>query len=137
MLKRYQRLIYLVLIITVVVAPTMVSLGWYSWTKDPKLRPLAVTQEALRAYGYVGDGVEIIAMVDWVPSGAGSYTRTALTKAIVESFQSKGVDVNVVFRPGSDTTRVTYLIGKTALGPYSTSRAAQGVEAAVEAYHMH
>lgn len=137
MLKHYQRLIYLSLIITVVVAPTMVSLTWYSWTKDPNFRPLAVTREALRAYGYVGDGVEIIAMVDWVPSRAGNYTRTALTKALTESFQSKGVDVDVVFRPGADTTRVTYLIGKTALGPYLTSRAAEGVAAAVEAYRMH
>jgi hypothetical protein len=43
----------------------------------------------------------------------------------------------LVFREARGATSVTYVVGNSTLGPYSTSRAAEGIAAAVEAYRMH
>ncbi|OIP82825.1 MAG: hypothetical protein AUK37_08425 [Rhodobacterales bacterium CG2_30_65_12] len=128
---------YLFLIIFVVVAPTVASLGWYQLSKNPSLRPLGITKQALTAYNGGSDGIEIVALVDWVPTDAGNYSQARLSRALTESFAAKGVELRIEFRPGQSTTRVTYRVGKTVLGPYSTARAAEGIAAAVEAYNMY
>ena len=120
------------LIITVVVLPTAMMLSWYHYTQNPHLRPLGITREALREYGVPGAGVEIVAYVDG-PSGR----NAQLASDLRASFGSKGVDVRLVFREAGGATRVTYVVGNSTLGPYSTARAAEGIAAAVEAYRMH
>lgn len=132
-----RSLTYVLMIIAVIVLPTAVALGWYAFTRDPNLRPLGITREALRAYGGVGAGPEVVAYVDWVPPSTGGFTQHRLADDLVKSFRSKGVDVRVVFREGRATTRITYVVGRTTLGPFPTARAAEGVAAAVEAYRMH
>lgn len=136
-MPQYQRITYLILIIAVVVAPTVLALGWYQISRDPNFRPLGVTQQALRAYGGSGVGVEIVAVVDWSPASSGGYTRAQLMQALNQSFAAKGVEVSFELRSGHPVTQVTYIVGKTVLGPYPTARAAEGIAAAVEAYHMH
>lgn len=130
-------LTYVTLIIVVLALPTAGALGWFYLTHDPNLRPLGVTREALRAYGEAGMGAEVVAYVDWVPTGNGADARRRLADALTTSFAAKGVDVRVVFREGRDETRITYEIGKSLLGPYPASRASEGVAAAVEAYRMY
>lgn len=136
-MSQRQSLGYLFLIILVVVAPTVASLTWYQLSKNPSLRPLGITKQALSAYNSVGEGIEIVATVDWVPPRTGNYTQAQLARALTDSFAAKGVEVRIEFRPGQSASRVTYRIGKTVLGPYSTARASEGISAAVEAYKMH
>ncbi len=128
---------YLFLIILVVILPTAFSLGWYKLSNDPNLRPLAITKQALRAYNSAGEGVEIVAVVDWVALRTGNYTKANLTHSLVQSFAAKGVDVRIEFREGRNATQVTYVVGKTVVGPFSTARASEGISAAVEAYKMY
>lgn len=132
-----RSLVYVFMIIAVVVLPTAMMLGWYQVTRDPNLRPLGVTREALRAYGEPGSGVDLIAVVDWVPPRTGGFTQAQLARDLTASFASKGVEVRVLFRDGQDKTSVTYQIGRTRLGPYPAARAAEGIAAAVDAFRMH
>lgn len=128
---------YVMLIIAVIVLPTAAALGWYQITRDPEFRPLGITREALRAYGVPGSGTDVTAYVDWPASQASQTARQQLARDIAISFAAKGVDVQVVFRRAEGTPRITYVVGKSVLGPYPASRAAQGIEAAVEAYRMY
>lgn len=132
-----RSLIYVLIIIAIVVMPTAVMLGWYQFTRDPNLRPLGITREALRAYGEPGQGAELVAIVDWASPHAAGMTQHQLARDLTASFASKGVEVRVLFRDGHEATRVTYVIGKTQLGPYPATRAAEGIAAAVDAYRMH
>ncbi|WP_288926190.1 hypothetical protein [uncultured Maritimibacter sp.] len=134
-----RNILYVLGIIALIVMPTVMSLGYYVVTKDPNLRPLGVTQQALSAYdrGRPTEQIHIVAQVEWVPARAGGYSQRALELAIVNAFKAKGVEVFVFFHPGVDATRVTYRVGHTTIGPYSVARAARGISAAVEAFHMH
>jgi len=128
---------YLTLIIIAVVLPTAVALVWYHISRDPNLRPLGITEQALRAYEGRGEGLEIVAIVDWVPPRTGNFTRAHLTTTLRRAFGAKGADVRIVFRDGQGETRVSYVVGKTALGPYATAEASKGVAAAIQAFNMH
>ena len=141
MAAKTRNLFYVVVIISLVVLPTALSLGWYEVTKNPNLRPLGVTRQSLDAYarakGDTGDGVQIIARVAWVPPHTGGYSRKKLERTLVNAFAAKGVDVIVMFEDGDEATTVTYQVGKSYMGPYSTHRAGEGIRAAVDAYHMY
>lgn len=133
-----RNLAYVMGIVALLVLPTVMSLTYYQVSKDPNARPLAVTEQSLRAFvnGKLGV-INIIAQVDWVPGHTSGFSQPQLEKAIVNAFRAKGVEVDVRFRQGVDHTRISYLVGKSTIGPYSTSRAAEGISAAVEAYRMY
>ena len=135
-MTRKRSLSFVFLIIAVMVLPSAVALGWYQMSQNPSLRPLGVTKEALSAYNGGADGLEIVAMVEWVPPRTGNYTKARLAQSLAQSFAAKGVEVRIEFREGRQATRVSYRVGKTVLGPYSTARASEGIGAAVEAYKM-
>jgi len=126
----------LIVIIALVVMPSAISLSYYHVTKDPTFRPLGITKESLREYFGATEGTEITAVVDWNAARAGQVTRADMQTALVNSFQAKGVEVWVVFRNTSQGTMITYRIGATKIGPYPQNRAAEGISAAVAAYHM-
>lgn len=132
-----RSLAYVMLIIAVVVLPTAVALGWYQYTRDPNLRPLGITREALRDYGVPGAGVDLIAYVDWPAAKAGHPARRQLAENLSASFASKGVEARLVFRATGGSAQITYVVGRSVIGPYPASRAAEGIAAAVEAYRMH
>lgn len=139
MSKRFS-LLYVLGLIALVVAPSAVTLTYYTMTDNPNWRPLAVTERSLKAYERAtgtGDGVEIVAQVEWVPERPGEVSRAQLERAITKAFKAKGVDVYVSFTNGVERTRVTYVVGYSRIGPYTTSRAADGIAAAVDAYHMY
>lgn len=130
-------LAYLVIIVVVVVLPTAISLGWYQVSKDPNLRPLGITEQALRKHQGSAEGLEIIAVVEWVQPHTTKQTQAQLTLALTRAFRAKGAEVRVVFREGRDATRITYIVGKSTLGPFPISRASDGVESAVQAFYMY
>lgn len=130
-----RNLLYLATIISAVVLPSAVALTWYYVTENPNLRPLGLTREALRAYtGGYGDGAAIVARV--TGTDLTGDRQDALARALVNAFGAKGVDLEVVFLPGTGPPMISYVIGTSVVGPYPTSRAAEGIGAAVEAYRM-
>jgi len=131
-----QRYTYVLLVIVFVTLPTAAALLWYHVSRDPNLRPLGITQQALRAYAGKSEGLEIIAVVDWVAPGGG-FSRAHLDTTLRRAFRAKGTDVRVEFREGRGATRVSFIVGKTVLGPYAVINASEGVAAAVEAFNMH
>lgn len=138
-MARRRNIIYFLGIIALLVMPTAMSLGYYYVTKDPNLRPLGVTAEALTSYarGRMDGQVHIVAQIEWVPGDAGGYSQRSFEKAITNAFKAKGVEVFVFFHPGVDRTRITYRVGPSEIGPYPASQAASGITAAVDAYRMH
>ena len=58
MLQTRRNLFFVIALILVIVLPTALALGWYKISRDPNMRPLAVTREALRDYGVAGIGAE-------------------------------------------------------------------------------
>jgi len=126
----------LIAIIMLVVAPSAITLLWYKVTGDPLFRPLGITRQSLRAYYGSGDWIEIVAEVAWDSGHSGNVTRADMERALRNAFQVKGVDVHVVFTSSTSGTRVLYRVGPSSIGPYPQARAAEGINAAVEAYRM-
>jgi hypothetical protein len=135
---KWQRNIgYLLIVVALIVFPSAASLTWYQVTKDPTVRPLGITKEALREfYGLLG-GVEIVAVVGWDERRSGRVTKRQIANSLYKAFEAKGVEARVVFTPSTKGTWVAYEIGPTTIGPYPQSRAAEGIRSAVEAYRMH
>ena len=136
-MKNRFNILYILGLLALIVTPTLASLGWFAVTKNPNFRPLGVTQENLRAFDKGGaGGVRIVAQVDWTDNRPG-LTRAELEQSLRRAFAAKGVDVFVFFSEGVGKVRVTYHVGHSSIGPYPVQRAAHGVNAAVDAYHMH
>jgi len=131
-----HRYTYLMLVIGFLILPSAVALLWYHFSRDPNLRPLGITEQALRAYNGKGEGLEIVAIVDWAPGG-GRAARDQFATTLRRAFRAKGADVRVEFRDGQGTPRVTFSVGKTVLGPYTVAAASEGIAAAVQAFNMH
>ncbi|MCB1357361.1 MAG: hypothetical protein KDK53_12955 [Maritimibacter sp.] len=137
MLQTRRNLFFVIALILVIVLPTALALGWYKISRDPNMRPLAVTREALRDYGVAGIGADLVAYVDWPGSNAESPARRQLARDLTAAFAAKGVEARLVFRDTNGPAQVTYVIGKSVLGPYPTTHAAEGIAAAVDAYRMY
>lgn len=141
-LKKRLNLFYILGLIALIVLPTAITLGLHHYSRDPNLRPFAVTQQSLAAYERAtgtGSGVEIVARVEWDGATA-EVSQRHMRRAITDAFRSKGVEVHVAFvtgGSGGNATRVTYVVGHSRIGPYPAHRAAEGVSAAVDAYRMH
>ena len=133
---RQRGIATLVVIIVLVVAPSVISLGWYRVTGNPLFRPLGITRESMRAYYGTGEWIEIVAEVEWDQARSGQVTQRDMERALRNAFHVKGVEVRVVFRQSRTGTRVLYRVGPSSIGPYPQSRAAEGISAAVEAYRM-
>ncbi len=136
-MKQQSNLRYLAVLVLIISTPSLLALAWFYYTKDPNLRPLGLTVEALQNYAGVGPGVEIVAVVDGINPNISTEARDQLRATLETAFQAKGVDVRVVMNEGSGSPRVTYNVGKTILGPYPTSQASAGISDAVEAFRMH
>ncbi|SPF79156.1 hypothetical protein ALP8811_03093 [Aliiroseovarius pelagivivens] len=125
----------LIAIIVVVVLPTVAALAWYAVTKDPTIRPLGITKQAL-VEQTSDDGAMLTIVIRFDPD-EDTKTSELLGTKIAYAFEAKGV-VGSVKRlpvPGNEMT-VTYLIGASTIGPYPASHASTGINAAVGAYRM-
>jgi len=125
----------LLVITMIVVFPTICALAWYHFTDDPTIRPLGITEQALRQHGPAEQGL-IVAHLSWdgeAEHGSADRYANALTRA----FAAKGVPVHVNIRNADGHgTYVAYDIGASYLGPFPKARAAGWINAAVEAYRM-
>lgn len=128
---------HLLIVILLVVAPTAGTLTYYYLTKNPTVRPLGITREALDAFEQGGQRFEIVANVAFDARDSGGKSRAQLQRDLINAFRAKGVHVNVQFtRTGGSGTWITYVIGPSTMGPYALSEASDGVNKAVEAYRM-
>ncbi len=117
--------------------PTMLSLLWHRWSGDPMMRPLGITQEALREQGETdGTALTIYANVIWDPEDPSYGSSAEFAQALRNGFSAKGVNVIVKLASSDAGSFVTYTVGPSSMGPYPASRAAEGINAAVAAYRM-
>lgn len=125
----------LIAIILVVVLPTAAALTWYWVTKDPTIRPLGITKQAL--VERTAQGGSTLTIVIRFDPDEDTKASAALGNSIVRALEAKGVIGSVKRLPmqGQDMT-VTYLVGASTLGPYSASQASSGINAAMGAYRM-
>ncbi|WP_424941474.1 hypothetical protein [Aliiroseovarius sp. S253] len=119
----------------VVVLPTVAALSWYAVTKDPTIRPLGITKQAL-VEQTLDDGAILTIVIRFDPDEHAEVSKV-LGASIARAFEAKGVDGSIKQRPapGEEMT-VTYLIGASSIGPFPASQAASGINAAVGAYRM-
>lgn len=135
--KRNRSIGYFLIVVLLIVAPSLASLGLYVATGNPLFRPLGITEEALQSFRSVFGGVEILATVAWDEQRAGHVSRAEMRRALMRAFGAKGLEARIVFTESRRGTTVTYRVGKNTFGPYPQSRAAEGVSLAASAYRMY
>lgn len=120
-----------------IVLPAASSMMAYAITKNPSLRPLNLTIEAMTAAGLI-DGGEIIAVISTGDAAPKTSTPKQQISTFKTAFERYGAEVQVKFRtvPRSRQTTVMFLVGKSKIGPYPMAQAASGVSAAVQAERM-
>ncbi|WP_417250180.1 hypothetical protein [Celeribacter sp.] len=135
---RTRDVIGLTTIAALVITPAIVSLTAYYVTRNPSLRPLAITLEKLIAAGQIKDRNLIIAEITFGTEAQTNMSladhEAALAKAF-DTFQTK-VQVRFRSRPRSNQITIVYKVGNSIIGPYPITRAAEGIRAAVEAERM-
>ncbi|MDA5095062.1 hypothetical protein O2N63_13310 [Aliiroseovarius sp. KMU-50] len=115
--------------------PTFLSLLWHRLSGDPTMRPLGITKEALQDES--GEGLIIQAHVNWGTIEQSAASQQELARALIRGFSAKGVVVEVQsFSSQAPNPTVTYQVGPSTIGPFPAFSAAQGINAAVEAYRM-
>ncbi|MFV2033625.1 MAG: hypothetical protein ACC631_00690 [Halocynthiibacter sp.] len=129
---------YLMLVILIVAAPAVLANFFYAITKDPTLRPLAITRDAeAKALGS-RTGLEIIAQINWGSNARANFSQIDLSGRITRAFYAHGESVRVEIQEvaGSDTITVTYIMGRNRFGPNPVANAADGIRAAIIAYRI-
>lgn len=118
----------------IVALPTAAALTYYLLTGDQTFRPLAQRVERVSHAVPGGAGARVGAQLRLHDATSPQAYRMA--EQIRISFQAKGVEMPVYLLPaaGDEAQSVTYIIGANRVGPFPLSRAAQGLNAAVEAY---
>lgn len=127
---------YLVAVIGAVSLPTVTAVTYHEVTKDPRMKPLAITTDTVAAFsGDPGDLPPITVVIDWAGHENQDIHKRQLSDAILRAFQAKGLEATVLLRPAAQT-RVTYHVGASVIGPFPRSRAAEGIRPAADAARM-
>ena len=130
-----RQVLYALMLAAIVAMPTAVMMLYYQITGDESSRPLSNAVSSLMdgsvAYGEVPVHVQI-RLHDPEPE---ALRRMALS--FRKSFAARGVTASVYFVEAGPTepASVLYGVGRNRIGPFGLSRAAEGISAAVLAYH--
>jgi len=130
---------FLVISLTILAlaAPAALSMGYFLFSGDPRVRPLALTREG-EAVGQ-GDayGIEILATLHWGRDGTFAFTPENIRQRIQDAFYSHGEEVRIVTQEVSGQyVQISYKIGQTQIGPMDIDAAAMGIRAAIDAYRI-
>ncbi len=132
-----RNFLYMLAVILLVMMPTSVSLAWYYFTRNPNLRPLGITQEAILAYeNLIGRSAQVIVRVEWSDASGSEAVLERFAAQIERAFEAKGVEARVISQMGAEQTLISYSIGRSFLGPYRGAHASDGIRASVEALRM-
>jgi len=137
--KRGNNVLYIATIITALAAPASLSSLYFLITRDPTVRPLALTREGEMQAGRDGQANELItAHIHWGTSGVQNLNSQKLTQDILDAFHGHGVKARVLIHEtsGSNHVVVTYTVGSSMIGPFPAYRAAEGISAAIAAYRL-
>lgn len=129
---------YLAVIILLVAAPATLATTYFAITKDPTVRPLALTRESEAEALGARTGLEIVAQVNWGSAARADFSQADLGRRITRAFYAHGESVRVEFVQvrGSDDITVTYMMGANRFGPNPISTAADGIRAVISAYRL-
>lgn len=121
------------IILGFVALPSVIAVAAHMFTDDPTLRPLGITQEKLDERSPVGR-IEIVAYIRW-NTARERVTKEAFGNAIIRAFDAKNMTPRLeITEVSGQHSIVTYQIGPSRVGPFPTSAAAHGIEAASAAY---
>jgi len=137
--KRGNNILYIATIITALAAPAGMSSLYFLITRDPSVRPLALTREGEMQAGRSGEANELItAHIHWGTNKVQNISVQGLSQDILNAFYGHGVKARVLIHetPGSNQVAVTYTVGASMIGPFSAYRAAEGISAAIAAYRL-
>ena len=122
-------------IAVIVAMPSVIALGYHRLTGDPTLRPLAQSIEtsgaASLAFGVVPVGGRISL------HGADTPRARRMADEMRKTLHAKGVEARITLLHAAPDAPagVLFVVDRNRIGPYPLSRAAEGVRAAVAAYH--
>lgn len=132
-MRTYRNIKLLGMIICALAMPSVLAVAIYLFTDDPTLRPLGITREKLDERE-LGAKIEIIAYIRWNATKE-RVTKDAFGAAVVQAFEVKDITPRLEITDVADqNSTVTYQVGPSQIGPFSTAAAAGGIKAAVAAY---
>lgn len=129
-----------VTVAALVAAPSLVTAGIYTWTGDPFLRWLGLTEERLAAADRVieTDDPYVRIRVYWRGPAGGYADATSLADALRGAFEVKGIEVYVAVLRLDDAgmTTIDMRAGRSAFGPFPVTQAARYVTPAAQAARL-
>lgn len=131
-----KQLLYGIFLAAVVALPSALALGYYKITGDPSLRPLAQSIESVVFGGTLGETRDLkVELRLHTPSQERGFR---MARQIQRSFTAKGIDaqVFVISAAAGEPANVAFVVRRNRIGPFPLSRASDGIQAAVSAYHM-
>lgn len=132
-MRRYRGWKLFCIVLGFVTLPSVLAIALSLLTKDPTLRPLGITQQKLDEQS-LGEKVEIVAYIRW-NTARERVTKEAFGNAIIRAFDAKNMTPRLeITEVSGQHSIVTYQVGPSRVGPFPTSAAAHGVEAASAAY---
>jgi hypothetical protein len=133
-------------------APSLVTAGIYTWTGDPFLRWLGLTEERLAAADRVieTDDPYVRIRVYWRGPAHGYPDAAELSEALRGAFEVKGIEVHVAVlrlegevegkdegrNGGGGGTTIDMRAGRSTFGPFPVTQAARYVTPAAEAARL-
>lgn len=130
-----RNLLLITAIIALMAAPTGLVTGYYLFSGDPRVRPLATSRESEALGERHRLGIELVAHIRWGRDSQTAYSQSALTNMITQAFYAHGEDSRVELQEVSgQSVSVTYQIGHNSIGPMPVHEAASGIRAAISAY---
>ncbi|WP_123793675.1 hypothetical protein [Pacificibacter maritimus] len=121
-----------------IILPAVIALSAYFITKNPHFRPLGITYEKLAEAGLIATSGEIVALISIGSQVKSNTQKNDIRNALNVAFDRYNAKVRVKFRdtPSDNTVSVTYIVGRSQIGPYPFSQAAKGIKASVRAERM-
>jgi hypothetical protein len=121
-------------------APSLVTASLYTWTGDPFLRWLGLTEERLAAADRVieTDDPYVRIRVYWRGPGHRYPDASTLASALRGAFEVKGIaaHVAVLQLAGEGGTTVDMRAGRSTFGPFPVTQAARYITPAAEAARL-
>lgn len=117
----------------------LLSLGYYFLSGDSEFGPLDISAESLIEQGVaVEDHHTIYGLVTHDGSKEHEAQARYFAEMLIAAFRSKGVKskVNPVFREGTRSMKIYFVINGNRIGPFDQSNVPDGIALAVETLAM-
>ncbi|SLN10339.1 hypothetical protein AQS8620_00034 [Aquimixticola soesokkakensis] len=121
-----------------IVLPAFLALAAYAYTRNPSLRPLAITRDSLAAAGQLETTSPVLVAISVGTQAELPVTSEELRNKITGAFRTYLIEPDVMFRrvEGSAAITATYIVGNNQIGPYAYEDIARGIAPATDAVRV-